>query len=80
VSGNGDNPLKKVHYYSEPSSPRYTNIEPETPMKKGFTIDINSTSFIIPEKFQERILRLYTFSNNIEEAKKYWKTIVQQYH
>jgi hypothetical protein len=80
VSGNGDNPLKKVHYYSEPSSPRYTNKEPETPMKKGFTIDINSTSFIIPEKFQERILRLYTFSNNIEEAKKYWKTIIQQYH
>ena len=68
VSGNGDNPLKKVHYYREATSP-----------KKGKVLDINNSSFIVPEEFQERIIRLYTYSDNLEEAKEYWKKLIEKY-
>lgn len=68
VSGNGDNPLKKVHYYREATSP-----------KKGKVLDINNSSFIVPEEFQERIIRLYTYSDNLEEAKEYWEKLIEKY-
>ena len=73
VSGNGENPLKKVHYY-RPSSPRAAQ---NSISRKAFTIDINRTSFIIPEKFQERILRLYTWDrDNLAAAQEYWKKLI----
>ena len=73
VSGNGENPLKKVHYY-RPSSPRAAQ---NSISRKAFTIDINRTSFIIPEKFQERILRLYTWDrDNFAAAQEYWKKLI----
>ncbi len=74
VSGNGENPLKKVHYYRN-SSPR--SGDQASSSRKAFTIDINRTSFIIPEKFQERILRLYTWNNkNLPAAQEYWKKLL----
>lgn len=72
VSGNGGNPLKKVYYYSEKDK--------STPSLQGFNINIKQTSFIIPEKFQERIIRMYTLQPEItEEAKAYWQQLISTF-
>jgi HD superfamily phosphohydrolase len=65
VSGNDKNPLTNVYYYSKGK-------EHEEPFK----IDLSDSSFIIPEKFQERILRLYRYHNSShKEALTYWEEI-----
>ena len=69
VSGNNKNPLKNVFYYDKKN-------------KRGipFHIDISSSSFIIPEKFQERILRVYRARDSSEEeAQEFWQEMKNQY-
>ena len=66
VSGDNENPLKNVYYFNK------------TNPLQAHQIDHSKTSFIIPDKFQERILRLYTF-NGVDAAKKYWNQLIKQY-
>ena len=69
VSGNNKNPLNMVQYYDE-------NSEHGENLRTSFDINPQDTSFIIPERFQERIIRLYHVNltkENIHDAREYWK-------
>ena len=69
VSGDGENPLKKVYYYSSKDE-----------QKKAFKKNIGESTFIIPERFQENILRLYTKNSKIKRDDQiYWNEITKQY-
>lgn len=65
VSGNNKNPLKDIYYYNKGQE-----------RNEPFKMDPRNSSFIIPEKFQERILRLYrSYNSSHKEAMSYWEEI-----
>jgi HD superfamily phosphohydrolase len=69
VSGNNKNPLKDVYYYNKDD-------------KRGvpFHVNLSESSFIIPEKFQERILRVFKTRDASEsEAQEFWEEIKDKY-
>lgn len=69
VSGDGENPLKKVYYYSSKDE-----------QKKAFKKNIGESTFIIPERFQENIVRLYTKNSKIKRDDQiYWNELTKQY-
>ena len=69
VSGNNKNPLENVYYYNKSNE----NDDP-------FRVNLTDSSFIIPEKFQERIVRVYRApESSIEESKHFWKEFKKKY-
>jgi HD superfamily phosphohydrolase len=70
VSGNNKNPLENIYYYKKGK-------ENETPFK----IKLSDSSFIIPEKFQERIVRVYkTPESSQSEAEEFWNELIKKYN
>jgi deoxynucleoside triphosphate triphosphohydrolase SAMHD1 len=73
VSGNNKNPLNAVKYYNESDEKTKT-------LRTSFEINPRQTSFIVPKRFQERILRLYQINpteKNMKEATKYWRSMLR---
>lgn len=69
VSGNNKNPLENVYYYNKSNE----NDEP-------FRVNLTDSSFIIPEKFQERIVRVYRApESSVDESNKFWKEFKKKY-
>lgn len=67
VSGNNMNPLQNVYYFDKDS--------------EGYKIDCNKTSFMIPQRYQEVILRLYTKNEAVSDKdKKVWKCVSDIYN
>ena len=61
------NPLQNVYYFDKDS--------------KGYKIDCNKTSFMIPQRYQEVILRLYTKNETVSDKdKKVWKCVSDIYN
>ena len=70
VSGNNKNPLENIYYYKKGK-------ENETPFK----VKLSESSFIIPEKFQERIVRVYkTPESSQSEAEEFWNELIKKYN
>lgn len=69
VSGNNQNPLANVYYYDKSNK-----------NGEAFRINLTDSSFIIPEKFQERIVRVYrTPESSLKEANEFWKEFKKKY-
>ena len=62
-----DNPLNQVCYYTKDD------------INMGHKINPQNNSFCIPSEFQELIVRMYTKSSNMVEAKKYWTGFKTKY-
>ena len=63
ISGNGENPLKNVVYFSKNKQSAYK-------IK-------NYSSFMAPKNCQEYIYRMYTDEENIEKARLIWNSIMK---
>jgi dGTP triphosphohydrolase len=62
-----DNPLNQVYYYTKDNT------------DKGYKINPQNNSFCVPSEFQELIVRMYTKSSNMDEAKTYWQEFKTKY-